>query len=27
VAVLGTNRNKLWHAIRNFLTYPLQRAA
>jgi pimeloyl-ACP methyl ester carboxylesterase len=27
VAVLGTNRNKLWHAMRNFLTYPLQRAA
>jgi hypothetical protein len=27
VTVLGTNRHKLWHAMRNFLTYPLQRAA
>jgi hypothetical protein len=27
VAVRGTNRHKLWHAMRNFLIYPLQRAA
>jgi pimeloyl-ACP methyl ester carboxylesterase len=25
VAVLGTNRHKLWHAMRAFLGYPLQR--
>jgi pimeloyl-ACP methyl ester carboxylesterase len=27
VAVLGTNRHRLWHVMREFLTYPLGRAA
>jgi pimeloyl-ACP methyl ester carboxylesterase len=27
VAVLGTNRHRLWHVMREFLAYPIQRSA